>query len=142
LDKVFAEFLPFSDHSFDHAVCIGALLYFMDPEKALREIHRVTKPGGVVVVRSVNTHNYYTRRTGKPIDPASKNLYELSELIDLIQRSGFTVTQAYQYGFWPPITPNLWWYIFRVWLPIPLQNFLSKVTQPSQRLHNQVVGYR
>ena len=44
-----AEALPFEDRTFDHVACMGALLYFEDPERALQEIRRVLKPGGHLV---------------------------------------------------------------------------------------------
>ena len=45
-----AEDLPFADHSFDAALSIGGFNYFSDPEKSLREMARVVKPGGKIVV--------------------------------------------------------------------------------------------
>ncbi len=45
-----AEDLPFDDASFDAAWSIGGFNYFNDHERALRELRRVTKPGGPVVV--------------------------------------------------------------------------------------------
>ena len=45
-----AEELPFQDRSFDVALSIGGFNYFNDPEKSLREMARVVKPGGTIVV--------------------------------------------------------------------------------------------
>ena len=44
-----AEQLPFSDHEFTHAFSMESLYYYRDIPKALKEIHRVLKPGGVFV---------------------------------------------------------------------------------------------
>jgi len=44
------ENLPFSGETFDAVVSVGAVEYFPDLDKALREITRVTKHGGKVVV--------------------------------------------------------------------------------------------
>jgi ubiquinone/menaquinone biosynthesis C-methylase UbiE len=44
------EKLPFRDHTFDHVLSVGAFNYFNDPLRALREMARVVKPGGLVVV--------------------------------------------------------------------------------------------
>jgi SAM-dependent methyltransferase len=44
-----AEQLPFSDHEFTHAFSMESLYYYRDIPKALKEIHRVLRPGGVFV---------------------------------------------------------------------------------------------
>ena len=45
-----AEKLEFADETFDKVVSQFALLHFPDPLAALKEIYRVTKPGGRIVV--------------------------------------------------------------------------------------------
>jgi len=45
-----AENLPFDDATFDASWSIGGFNYYSDHEAALRELRRVTKPGGPVVV--------------------------------------------------------------------------------------------
>jgi ubiquinone/menaquinone biosynthesis C-methylase UbiE len=45
-----AEGLPFRDHTFDHVLSVGAFNYFNDPLGSLREMARVVKPGGLVIV--------------------------------------------------------------------------------------------
>ena len=44
-----AEQLPFNDSEFTHAFSMESLYYYRDIPKALAEIHRVLKPGGVFV---------------------------------------------------------------------------------------------
>jgi SAM-dependent methyltransferase len=41
-----AHELPFPDRSFDLATCRFGVMFFADCERALRELHRVLKPGG------------------------------------------------------------------------------------------------
>ena len=45
-----AESLPFDDASFDASYTIGGFNFFGDHARALLEMRRVTKPGGVVIV--------------------------------------------------------------------------------------------
>lgn len=45
-----AQELPFEDDSFDAVVCGYGIIHLPDPEKGLREIHRVLKPGGTAAV--------------------------------------------------------------------------------------------
>jgi SAM-dependent methyltransferase len=44
-----AENLPFSDNEFSHAFSMESLYYYSDILKALTEIHRVLRPGGLFV---------------------------------------------------------------------------------------------
>jgi SAM-dependent methyltransferase len=139
---IFADTLPFSDGYFDHAACLGALLYFEQPEIALGELHRVLKPGGRLILRTVNKSNFYTRTTGKKLDPASRNLYDMDELEALVSRAGFKIEKTFSYGFWPPILANLWWYLVCVWLPLGLQDLLSKATKSRYRVNNIIFATR
>ena len=45
-----AEDLPFDDATFDATWSVGGFNYYGDHERALREMRRVTKPGGPVVI--------------------------------------------------------------------------------------------
>lgn len=135
---VVAESLPFEDQSFDAAVFLGTLLYLNDPDAGLDELKRVLKPGAPVVVRNVNRNNRYTKRTGKRLDPASKNLYTMDELAALLERHGFAVEDRFAYGFWPSRWTNLWWYLVNVWLPDGFSDWISHRTPAEERVNNIV----
>jgi SAM-dependent methyltransferase len=49
-----AERLPFADNSFDLATCQTLLIHLPDPDRAISEMLRVTKPGGLVAVAEPN----------------------------------------------------------------------------------------
>jgi demethylmenaquinone methyltransferase/2-methoxy-6-polyprenyl-1,4-benzoquinol methylase len=49
-----AHQLPYASDIFDAVVSIGAILYFPDPVAALAEAHRVTRPGGRLLVGGFN----------------------------------------------------------------------------------------
>jgi ubiquinone/menaquinone biosynthesis C-methylase UbiE len=133
-----AESLPFEDATFDHVACLGALLYFDDPDAGLREARRVVRPGGRLVLRTVNRGNLFTRRTGARIDPASRQLYTLDELREVTTRAGFRVESSFTFGFWSPFAPNFYWYLVAVWMPLSVQAVLSALTPARHRLNNVV----
>jgi ubiquinone/menaquinone biosynthesis C-methylase UbiE len=142
IDKIYAEKLPFTDQYFDHVVCLGALLYFDDPLMALKEIKRIIKPGGKVIIRTVNKNNLYTLNTGKKLDPSSNQLYTMEELVALISMSGLGVSHSFSYGYWPPVYTNFWWYLTCVWIPLAIQDKLSDKLPEKNRVNNIVYAYR
>ena len=50
LRQAYAEGLPFGDSAFDTVVCTNSFHYFRRPADALREMRRVLRPGGRLVV--------------------------------------------------------------------------------------------
>lgn len=50
LSRAEAENLPFADEAFDAAISVGAIEYFPDPSRAIRELARVTKSNGAIIV--------------------------------------------------------------------------------------------
>jgi SAM-dependent methyltransferase len=55
------ERIPFPDGTFDHVYSFGVIHHSPVPERIVREIHRVLKPGGTVTVMLYNRNsiNYY-----------------------------------------------------------------------------------
>jgi ubiquinone/menaquinone biosynthesis C-methylase UbiE len=54
--------LPFADHSFDKSVSVAALEFVADEKRAVAELFRVTKPGGVVVAATLNSLSPWAAR--------------------------------------------------------------------------------
>jgi SAM-dependent methyltransferase len=87
-----AEDLPFNDRTFDCALSIGGFNYFNDPEKSLREMARVVKPGGTIVVADEVpnlTDRMLFRKIGLPkVDRwiISKGLKLGDDFTDMVER--------------------------------------------------------
>ncbi len=54
--------LPFKDDSFDHAISITAIEFMEDAAGAVAELFRVTRPGGVVLVATLNRLSPWSTR--------------------------------------------------------------------------------
>lgn len=49
--------LPFSDAQFDYIICLGVISYVEDYRPALRELSRLLKPGGKLIISYRNKYN-------------------------------------------------------------------------------------
>jgi SAM-dependent methyltransferase len=86
--------LPFADDSFDAAVALRLLFHFPEPISILRELSRVTRPGGVVVVETAG----WSPRAGTAWDSARWGPRVFVHKADMIHNrltaSGLHLTQS------------------------------------------------
>lgn len=83
--------LPFAAGAFDAVVSCDVVCQVEDPAAALREFHRVVRPGGVVVLTLPAyrwMHSYHDRAVG------NLRRYARAEAGALLQAAGFTVPYA------------------------------------------------
>jgi ubiquinone/menaquinone biosynthesis C-methylase UbiE len=94
-----AEHLPFPDEHFDLILCQFGLMFFSDKQAALKEMHRVLKKGGRVVLsvwQGLDRHPFYQtvhdvslRYFGKSSVETVFSLGNFNELRELLINSGF-----------------------------------------------------
>jgi ubiquinone/menaquinone biosynthesis C-methylase UbiE len=88
-----AECLPFPDGSFDAVTCGSAFHHFPSPERVLRQMVRVLRPGGIIAISDITTsedsaqaarHNQIENLR----DPSHTRSLPVSELVALGERCG------------------------------------------------------
>jgi len=141
-----ADGLPFSDDSFDVVTCRFGVMLFSDPPASLREMLRVTKPGGVVVLAVWHTSemnpflNAVTRAMARhvespPSDPCAPGAFRFAEpgsLVALFREAGAENVQERILSFKieAPIAPSDFWPL-RVDLSDTLRDKVQRMT-PAQ----------
>jgi ubiquinone/menaquinone biosynthesis C-methylase UbiE len=82
-----AYMLPFPEESFDTVLAMGVLEYLDEPWKALEEMARVTRPGGVILVSYPNAHSPMRRLSrliyrcfGQPSPFSQSLLFSIGEV--------------------------------------------------------------
>jgi ubiquinone/menaquinone biosynthesis C-methylase UbiE len=91
-----AESLPFDDASFAAIVSSRVFQYVSEPITAMREIHRVLKPGGEVTILAPNKRNpvrYFRYHT---------QLLTSDKLTEWMEAAGLEVTGTGSIVYWPP----------------------------------------
>jgi len=83
-----ADDIPFPDESFDAVIGRSILHHLDDPAKAIREMHRVLRPGGRLVLWETNKSRpaELIRRKAQPHDRFSETHQSFSDLPAMIRR--------------------------------------------------------
>lgn len=104
LQTASAQELPFSDHSFNVVIIKHIVEHLPDPEKAIREIGRVTEPGGTLILATPNLDSLLKPWKGDQWigyqDPTHISLKPPAEWLDMIRSADFSPLKVFSDGFW------------------------------------------
>jgi SAM-dependent methyltransferase len=137
------EHIPFPDGLFDVTLCVGAVLNYVQPETAIPELLRVTRPGGLVVVDFENSYSaeiMFSPAWAKPrsvierlyVDHMDKTfLYSPGYIRDIFEHGGSTVLATRGYH----IATAMWERIFT-------KALIPRAAYSVDRLASRVPGVR
>ncbi len=104
LQTASAQEVPFADHSFNVVIIKHIVEHLPDPQKAIREIGRVTEKGGVLILATPNLDSLLKPWKGQAWigyqDPTHISLKRPAEWLSFIEGAGFTLIKVFADGFW------------------------------------------
>lgn len=137
------EHMPFADGLFDVTLCVGAVINYVHPEKAIPELVRVTRPGGLILVdfeSSYSAEIMFAPQWRKPltviermyIDHMDKTfLYSPRHIREIFEHTGSCVIAMRGYH----IASAMWERIFR-------KALIPRAAYSIDRLASRVPGVR
>lgn len=114
LQTASAQELPFADETFNVVIIKHIVEHLPDPARAIREIGRVTEPGGILILATPNLSSLLKPWKGDKWigyqDPTHISLRPPEEWLSLIREAGFRLKKIFADGFWDvpyiPVIPK------------------------------------
>lgn len=93
LKQASVEKLPFKNNTFDIATNTEAFHHFPNPEKAIKEIHRALKQGGLFYLADINFYSKTIHWLFKKLEPGHVKIYSKKEFTQLFKQAGFEIIE-------------------------------------------------
>jgi ubiquinone/menaquinone biosynthesis C-methylase UbiE len=102
--------LPFADASFDLSLAVTLLCFVDDPQRAVAELIRVTRPGGRVILAELNRRSLWTAWRRIESWQGSKTwrdakFFSPRELAGLLRNAGIDTVRTEAAAYLPPKAP-------------------------------------
>ncbi|OQX74004.1 MAG: SAM-dependent methyltransferase [Campylobacteraceae bacterium 4484_4] len=102
-----AEAIPVADAQFDFALFVTTICFVDNPLQSLKEIHRILKPHGTLIVGFVDKNtplgHYYLEHQNKSRFYKTARFFSSQEVIQLLKEAGFDECRAVQTLFGPTL---------------------------------------
>jgi 2-polyprenyl-3-methyl-5-hydroxy-6-metoxy-1,4-benzoquinol methylase len=104
LQTASAQELPYQDSAFNVVIIKHIVEHLPDPQKAIREIGRVTEPGGILILATPNLDSLLKPWKGDKWigyqDPTHISLKRPAEWLEMIRGAGVRPFKVFSDGFW------------------------------------------
>ena len=101
-----AEHLPFQDNSFDFVLMVTILCFLEDPFQALKEIKRILKPTGKIIIGMLDYDSppgkLYEEKRKKSKFYRDARFYSVNQVLDWLKKLAFDNLQTVQTIFQNP----------------------------------------
>jgi ubiquinone/menaquinone biosynthesis C-methylase UbiE len=95
-----AEKLPFGNDEFDYAFMIFSICFFKKPVRVLKEVQRILKRNGVIIIAMINANSklarYYKKNRYKNIFYRNAKFYKPENIIKKLKKTGFYKIETFQ----------------------------------------------
>ncbi len=90
-----AHALPLPDNDFDKVIALALLPHLTDKDRALKEFHRVLKPGGLLIIAHQMGRDALDRLHGESSEPVRRDLLPAGEVLaGLLATAGFSAIEV------------------------------------------------
>ena len=97
------QFIPIKNESFDACTNFLVLEYVDDDSKAIKELYRILKSNGILIIHVANKGNLKTKFSGKPLDEEHLREYFIDEIKKKVISVGFIIEHTSTSGFYSPL---------------------------------------
>jgi len=98
------EKIPFKQNFFDYVLSTEAFHHFPHPDKAIKEMKRVLKKNGTLIVADINFYFGFIHWLFKKIEPGHVKIYNNNEFRDLFKKNNLKVIMQKRIGLFAILT--------------------------------------
>lgn len=90
------EKLPFCDGCFDYVTCLGTLEHFLDVNKGVQEMARVSKNSTVICIMVPNINFFGWKPQNKGTGQINEFLFDFRGWSEILEKNGLVIRKIYQ----------------------------------------------